>query len=312
MWVAAAESKRAAAEAVAEQRCSANCDVECAGEQPALLAVHRLCSTLPTCGTVHRPLSPLALAHTHTRTLPRSLQSAAPPLLRVRGRESVISHPPSLLTHPLPRPRFTYIPGPGPPSTLEPPLLESFPVLTHSLTHTHPTHPPTNSIMKFLALAPLFLSALVSAFTIEGSFAPSPLLPNPASLPPSTSLTLTTSGITKRTLIQRDNKFVFRNVSEGSYLLDVQCQTHHFGPLRIDVDRSGDVKVHMTFRGNEWSNIGEKRNYPIVRIFFSGTPKDYILICPVISYSNPYASPTTTSSAKAVSILLILSSFRTH
>lgn len=118
--------------------------------------------------------------------------------------------------------------------------------------------------MKLLALTPLFLSALVSAFTIHGSFAPSALLPNPASLPPSTSLTLTTSGTTKRTLVQRDNKFVFRNVPEGSYLLDVQCPTHHFGPLRVDVDRAGEVKVYMTFRGNEWSNIGEKRDYPIV------------------------------------------------
>lgn len=118
--------------------------------------------------------------------------------------------------------------------------------------------------MKLLALTPLFLSALASAFNIHGSFAPSALLPNPALLPPSTSLTLTTSGTTKRALVQQDNKFAFRDVPEGSYLLDVQCPTHHFGPLRVDVDNTGEVNVYMTFRGNEWSNIGEKRNYPIV------------------------------------------------
>lgn len=124
--------------------------------------------------------------------------------------------------------------------------------------------PPSPPTMKLLTLTPLFLSALASAFTIHGSFAPSALLPNPALLPPSTSLTLTTSGTTKRALAQRDGKFVFRDVPEGSYLLDVQCPTHHFGPLRVDVDHRGDVKVYMTFRGNEWNNMGEKRNYPLV------------------------------------------------
>ncbi|KAL0634461.1 hypothetical protein Q9L58_006632 [Maublancomyces gigas] len=117
--------------------------------------------------------------------------------------------------------------------------------------------------MKLLALTPLFLSALVSAYSIHGSFVPSALLPNPALLPPSTSLTLTTSGTTRHALVQRDNKFVFRDVPEGSYLLDVQCPTHHFGPLRVDVDSRGDANVYMTFRGNEWSNMGEKRDYPI-------------------------------------------------
>ncbi|KAL7276049.1 hypothetical protein RUND412_000993 [Rhizina undulata] len=119
--------------------------------------------------------------------------------------------------------------------------------------------------MKFhlssLLLLPL---SLTSAFTLHGSFPPAPpLLPNPSALPPSTAVTLTTGGTSKTTLIQRDNKFVFRNVSEGSYLLDVVCPTYHFLPLRVDVDRDGEVKVFMTFRGNEWSNLGEKKPYPI-------------------------------------------------
>lgn len=133
--------------------------------------------------------------------------------------------------------------------------------------HIHHHHHPPQKIsatMKLLALTPLFLSALVSAYSIHGSFVPSALLPNPALLPPSTSLTLTTSGTTRHALVQRDNKFVFRDVPEGSYLLDVQCPTHHFGPLRVDVDSRGDANVYMTFRGNEWSNMGEKRDYPIV------------------------------------------------
>jgi ER membrane protein complex subunit 7 len=117
--------------------------------------------------------------------------------------------------------------------------------------------------MKLLSLLPL-LSALVSALDIEGKFAPAALLPNPSVLPASTSLTLTTAGTTRRTLIRKDNTFSFRDVPEGSYLLDVQCQTHLFTPLRVDVDRQGEVTVFQTFRGNEWSNKGERKSYPIV------------------------------------------------
>ncbi|CUS15393.1 unnamed protein product [Tuber aestivum] len=116
--------------------------------------------------------------------------------------------------------------------------------------------------MKLLALLS-FLSAIASALDVQGTFAPSPLLPNPSTLPPSTSLTLTTTGTAKRTLIRRDNTFSFHDVPEGSYLLDVQCQTHQFAPLRVDVNGQGEVVVHQTFRGNEWRNKGEKKSYPI-------------------------------------------------
>ncbi|KAI5841471.1 hypothetical protein DFP73DRAFT_481198 [Morchella snyderi] len=116
--------------------------------------------------------------------------------------------------------------------------------------------------MKFL-LASL-LASVASAFTVTGTFAPSPHLPNPALLPPTTSLTLTTSGTTARTLISTSNGFTFHNISAGSYLLDVACPSHHFAPLRVDVTGSGDVSVHTTFRGNEWSNLGEARPYPVM------------------------------------------------
>ena len=118
--------------------------------------------------------------------------------------------------------------------------------------------------MKLLVLLP-FLPAIVSALDVQGTFTPSPLLPNPSTLPPSTSLTLTTAGIAKRTLIRRDNTFSFSDVPEGSYLLDVQCQTYQFAPLRVDVNWQGEVVVYQTFRGNEWRNKGEEKSYPIVR-----------------------------------------------
>jgi len=122
--------------------------------------------------------------------------------------------------------------------------------------------------MKLIAFAVLaqFIT-LTTAFTIRGSIPPTQLLPNPATLSADTQITLTTSGARKSALLRTDNTFVFRNISEGSYILDTSCPTYHFAPLRVDVSRSGDVTVHQTFRGNPWSNLGEARGHPIVRFF---------------------------------------------
>jgi len=118
--------------------------------------------------------------------------------------------------------------------------------------------------MKLIAFAVLaqFIT-LTTAFTIRGSIPPTQLLPNPATLSADTQITLTTSGARKSALLRTDNTFVFRNISEGSYILDTSCPTYHFAPLRVDVSRSGDVTVHQTFRGNPWSNLGEARGHPI-------------------------------------------------
>lgn len=67
-----------------------------------------------------------------------------------------------------------------------------------------------------------------------------------------------------------DNTFDFRNVTSGSYLLDVHSHTYGFAPLRVDVLEgiklqeggngvvsTSEVQAFGTFRGNEWSNKGE-------------------------------------------------------
>lgn len=66
---------------------------------------------------------------------------------------------------------------------------------------------------------------------------------------------------------------MFRNVTQGSYLLDIHCATHAFAPLRVDVapvldgvleegDGHGQVKLEVkaweTYRGNDWDNKGEE------------------------------------------------------
>lgn len=110
----------------------------------------------------------------------------------------------------------------------------------------------------FLVALPL---ALASHLRI--SIPPSTVLPNAAILPPSTTATLTTLSKVYTAPLRADSTFDFRNVSSGSYLLDVHCHTYGFAPLRVDVlesiqqEQGDEVVVCGTFRGNEWGNKGE-------------------------------------------------------
>lgn len=108
-----------------------------------------------------------------------------------------------------------------------------------------------------LPLLLLVLATLCSCKTVRILVQPSASLANPATLSEVTAATLVTSGRTYRTLLQTDNAFVFRNVTEGSYLLEVLAPSHLFAPLRVDVDHTGAVAgAWVTFRGNTWENRG--------------------------------------------------------
>ncbi|KAB5585983.1 hypothetical protein GE09DRAFT_47433 [Coniochaeta sp. 2T2.1] len=120
-----------------------------------------------------------------------------------------------------------------------------------------------------ISLLPLLASLHpILAATLTLRLPSPPSLPNPNALPPSTHATLSTLGQTPYTAtLTTANTFVFRNVSSGSYLADIHCQTFAFAPLRVDVvaeTTQGDgkeeevVKVWETFRGNDWDNKGEQ------------------------------------------------------
>lgn len=81
-------------------------------------------------------------------------------------------------------------------------------------------------------------------------------LPNPNALPPSTRATLSSPGEARSAALTVDNSFVFRNLSAGSYLVDVHCPTHAFAPVRLDVG-ADEAAAWETFRGNDWDNRGE-------------------------------------------------------
>ncbi|KAI1825110.1 Cys/Met metabolism PLP-dependent enzyme-domain-containing protein [Xylaria intraflava] len=117
-----------------------------------------------------------------------------------------------------------------------------------------PSIPPA---LALLALLTTPIAATTSTLTL--AIPPSPQIPNPAVLPPSTHATLTTLGASLSAPLTRDNTFVFRNVTPGSYLGDIHCTTHGFAPLRIDVAPAGAAtRVWETFRGNDWENKGEE------------------------------------------------------
>lgn len=104
----------------------------------------------------------------------------------------------------------------------------------------------------------VLLIPLVSTASLSLIVPHSALLPNPSTLPPSTTATLTDLGRGYTAPLQRDNRFIFRNISAGSYLLDVHCRDYVFAPFRIDVSSDDKVEAWQTFRGHEWDNKGER------------------------------------------------------
>ncbi|KAF3765828.1 hypothetical protein M406DRAFT_351175 [Cryphonectria parasitica EP155] len=121
-------------------------------------------------------------------------------------------------------------------------------------------------------LFPLLVAATTTTTSITLHIPPSNVLPNPRTLPPSTHATLTSLGVDASAYLTPSNTFVFHNVSQGSYLLDVHCPSHGFAPLRVDVlpvvsgegqtqkeERVAGLKVSAweTYRGNDWDNKGE-------------------------------------------------------
>ena len=75
---------------------------------------------------------------------------------------------------------------------------------------------------------------------------------------PSTHATLLTTNLTLKAPLRRSNSFSFANVPPGDYLCEVYSRDYFFSPMRVDVDAEKGIEVWRTYRGNEWSNKGEK------------------------------------------------------
>jgi hypothetical protein len=111
-------------------------------------------------------------------------------------------------------------------------------------------HLPSLTALASLALA----SALSLTINVPAS---PPSLPNPNTLAPSTHATLSSLSTSASAPLTDRNTFVFRNLTQGSYLLDIHAPTHAFIPLRVDVAADGTLYAWETHRGNDWENKGE-------------------------------------------------------
>jgi len=120
------------------------------------------------------------------------------------------------------------------------------------------------------------LPSLTHGLDITGSITPNRFLLSSALLPPSTLLTLSSPNLEYTTHPSPSGSFSFRNVTVGpSYILQVECLTNTFSPLRIDTQNE-DVEVYQTFSANEWSHRGAKLSYPIQ--LFASSQADYYMV----------------------------------
>lgn len=134
--------------------------------------------------------------------------------------------------------------------------------------------------MRITTLSAALCSAvLAQASSLLLTIPPSAQLPNPAALPASTTAHLSSLKDHHSAPLRTDSTFLFNNLTEGSWLLDVHCASHAVAPLRIDITRApkessskaGDtwlVQAWGTFRGNEWDNKGEV--FPVQEVSLGG------------------------------------------
>lgn len=112
----------------------------------------------------------------------------------------------------------------------------------------------------------LCLVSIVQAAQLTISIPSSQILENPSALPPSTHANLLgPDGQLRRALLTRSNTLSFPSLPVGAHLLNIHSRDYIFAPLRVDVFPSTTaegteeiIEVHQTFRGNEWSNKGQK------------------------------------------------------
>ena len=127
-----------------------------------------------------------------------------------------------------------------------------------------PSSPPFTMILPYVVLLFSLIASITQGLDITGSISPNTHLLSASSLPPTTLLILSSSNLEYKTHSTPSGSFNFRNVTAGpSYILQIECLTHAFSPLRIDTQNEDDVEVYQTFRGNAWSHRGVKLAYPI-------------------------------------------------
>jgi hypothetical protein len=130
----------------------------------------------------------------------------------------------------------------------------------HLQTLTPPTildQSPT--MLLFLLSSCLLLPlALCKGPTLNLVLPATSALPNPSILPPSTQALLSSSSSHLTAPLSSSNSFSFRNLSSGSYTLDIACLTYTFPFYRVDVSDAGVIEVWQMFRTQGWAARGPR------------------------------------------------------
>lgn len=177
-------------------------------------------------------------------------------------------------------------------------------------------------ISTILAALPAFLIPIVSSASLSISIAQHASLLHPSLLGPQTKAFLTTSYTTLTAPISAHNTFNFRNVTPGSYQLDITSPSHDFLPYRVDVAWDGQydgiaengaevkgeiVSVWGTYRGNAWGNKGE--TVDVVKRG-GGAGKDVVFAFEVkVRGARDYYMPRNTCKSLCLSLPPSISSF---
>ena len=158
--------------------------------------------------------------------------------------------------------------------------------------------------MKLTSLLIAAGATLAHAAHLRIASAPSTLVPSPATqISHTTNAYLTKNGHTYAAPLSAGGEFDFRNVTKGSYLVDVVAKEYVFAPLRLDVldtDAGEEVRAWGTWRGNEWSNTAEGvevvQDKGVSRIGVLVAGRKEVFVERVGCAYFPFPSPSKTSS----------------
>ncbi|CAM0135778.1 unnamed protein product [Umbelopsis sp. WA50703] len=116
-------------------------------------------------------------------------------------------------------------------------------------------------MLRFAALFASLFATVCWAVQLEGSIAYNSLIQDSGDLESTASALL--NGGEYSTLIRKNGKFVFPDVPNGSYFLEIQSVNYIFPKLRVDINDDG-VKGAYSVLGSEWDSTGYEVAYPFV------------------------------------------------
>ena len=137
-------------------------------------------------------------------------------------------------------------------------------------THIKVAQPSFAILLMMLRLDGLLLLTCLVLFArgldVKGSIKSNTHLLSPALLPLSSLIILSSPNYEYRTHPSPNGKFSFYNIStigNPSYLLQVECISHKFPQLRVDIEEQEIAGVYYSSRKNKWSHKGSTLSYPI-------------------------------------------------